>query len=89
MKTIVLCRSEMTGTRFTGRYEMRDGCYREILEIIPEPKALVWLNQGAPSDCEKAERFAKQEGYRVLLFETSEPNPLGKARAALAKANQD
>jgi len=89
MKTIVLARTDMTGLRDTGQLERRDGVnWFPKFEPCPKASALVWLNEGTEADEAQARDFAQREGYSVLIFPTSEPDPLGKARAAvLAKAS--
>jgi len=79
--TIVLARLENTGTRKTGKLIRPDGVnWREELEVIPEPKALVWLNQGNEMDLNRARDHANHEGYSVFTFPMTEKDPIGMGK---------
>lgn len=53
---------------------------RPILRDVKVPHAVMWLRRGGPTDIEKAETYARQEGYRVFTYPTSERDPLGRAK---------
>jgi hypothetical protein len=42
--------------------------------------AAVWLNEGTDEDLKKATAYATKDGWQVLTFPCSEPDPLGRAR---------
>ena len=78
---IVLARVDLTGVEPTGEWERYDGVnYRPKVRIVAEAKACIWLRDGTRSDEAKAKAFAEKEGWTVLTFPTSEPDPLGLAR---------
>lgn len=88
MQTIVLARIENTGLKFTGKFIRPDGVnWREDYKLTPEPKALIWLNEGNESDLEKAKKFAKEENYSVFTFPTTEKDPLGLAKKQIMQEN--
>ena len=52
---------------------------------VQVPTALVWLRFGSPEDIEKARTFAAREGYTVIVYPTSEPEPLIRARREITE----
>jgi hypothetical protein len=51
---------------------------------IRSPIAVMWLNHGEDYDVGEAEKYAKEEGYTVFLYE-GEADPLGRAREDVSK----
>ena len=51
----------------------------------PKPVAMCWVNEGTNDDLEKANAWAKREGYRVFAYPTTEPDPLSRAREDVMK----
>lgn len=60
-KIIVLARVEMTGTRPTGNMVKRDLNWYPEVKPAPEAKALVYSSD--ITELDKAQAFAKQEGW--------------------------
>jgi len=56
------------------------------LAAIKRAVAVVWKLSGTETDLEKARKFAAIEGYTVLVYKTSERNPLERARAEISAA---
>lgn len=84
MKTIVLAKTDMSGRKETGNWERFNGNYYPESVPAKAVKALVWLNKGTSADEDLAKAFAAREGYFVLTFPTTEKDPIGKAKLALA-----
>lgn len=83
LQTIVLARVEMTGRRDTGEFERHNGNWYPKYVDCERAVALVWLNEGGVADIRRASEHADREGYTVLLYTTTEKDPLGKARKAI------
>lgn len=66
-----------------GRIDLGE---RHTFRAVPRPVAVVWANHGGERDVKRAESFALAEGYRVLSYPASEPDPLGRARADVMRA---
>lgn len=88
-KQIVVAWVDMDGTRTTGRTVTRD--LNTFPEVVAAPKAhsCLWLNDGTDEDVQKAEEYAKAQGYMVFTF-TGEKNPRAKAEKMVMEtaANQ-
>lgn len=76
---IVIAKVEMSGIEFTGKYLDRY-CTEPEIRRIPQAKGCMWLNDGGPTDVDKAKEFAKTEGYTVYTFQ-GEKDPVGKAKS--------
>jgi hypothetical protein len=50
-----------------------------------QPVSLMWLNRGTQADVGKAEAFARTEGYTVFTYDTSEHDPLGRAKKDITR----
>jgi hypothetical protein len=59
---------------------------RPVMRDIKTAQALMWLNRGTAEDIEKAKRYAPTEGYTVLVYETTERDPLGRAKRDISRA---
>ena len=78
---IVLARVENTGMRLTGRHIRPDGVnWIEETECCSVAKALVWSRD--MSELASAKRYAKTEGYKVLVLPDTD-NVLSVARATV------
>lgn len=53
-----------------------------------QAQALVWLNNATDTDVPAARAYAEREGYILLIYAPSEPDPLARARSyMLAQAD--
>lgn len=80
-KTIVLAR--LVDDVEVVRERRTDLGERPLMREVKKAEAMVWLNKGDWSDVVKARAFAESEGYRVFLYETSERDPIGRAKAEI------
>jgi hypothetical protein len=56
---------------------------RAKLVVVKKPYAAMWRNAGTPEDVVKARAYAKKENPttgRVMVYPTTEKDPLGRAR---------
>jgi hypothetical protein len=58
---------------------------RAWLRSYGKPLAAVWMNVGTAQDLRNARAYAKCEGYRVFVYQCDTLDPLGRARAELAR----
>lgn len=89
MKTIVIAWVTITGLKNTGEMERFDGInWRYKTEVCEEAKAVIWMNEGTAEDVKKAKSYLKANfddavKKKVFVFETSEDDPLGKAKTLI------
>lgn len=78
MMIIVLARADIAYRPVgTWRHDLGE---RPKMEEVPDPKSLIWLNEGTATDLKKAKAYARQEGYSVFTYPTTERDPLGRAK---------
>ena len=54
-----------------------------------EPRAVVWVSAGTAADVAKAEAHAATiDGAQVFTFDTTEPDPIGRAKAMIRKGKK-
>jgi hypothetical protein len=82
---IVIARAQKTALIPTGRHVMRDRNWFPEFTVDWEGKAAIWLRKGKKEDIERAKEHALRDGWTVFIFPSSEPDPLGKARAEIIK----
>jgi hypothetical protein len=66
----------------------RDLGERPKLREVKVPKAVMWANKGTSEDVEKAKAWARKETdheVAVLVYPTSEPDPMGRAKRDVLK----
>jgi len=80
-RIIVLARMEMTGSRPTGKVIQRDRNFYPEMEEFAEPHALMYIKRERKGDFEKAQIFAAEEGYQVIVYPAGTKKPLEKAKA--------
>lgn len=80
LRTIVLAKVDMLGSRVTDELVRRDGNWYPVVVPAKRATACVWLNEGTVDDEGKAATYAAKEGYRCFTFPTTEKDPLGRAR---------
>lgn len=94
LQTIVLAWPEEESELVrAGRVDLGE---RATFRTVIRGKAAMWLREGTAEDIAKATLQAKRPmssgggaaGQRVFLFPTTEPDPLGKARAAIERDAQ-
>lgn len=56
---------------------------RHSMETYRRPVAMMWLARGGDSDAAKARAYAAGEGYGVLIYPSTERDPLGRAKAEI------
>jgi hypothetical protein len=86
-RTIVLAR--LVDDVEVVRQRRTDLGERPVTRAVKRAEALVWLLRGNPDDAEKARAFADREGWRVILYPTSEHDPLARAKAELQHNEQE
>lgn len=45
-----------------------------------KPNALVWINKGTAEHLASAQKYAAVEGYQVITYDSTEKDPLNRAR---------
>jgi ribosomal protein L30E len=64
-----------------GRMDLGE---QHTFRAIKVPTACMWTNNGTDADRQKAEKFAKTEGYTVLCYD-GESDPLNRARRDIGR----
>ena len=59
---------------------------RNVMERIDKPVSCMWLNRGTAQDVEKAQVYAKTEGYRVFTYPINVRDALSQAKKDIQRA---
>jgi hypothetical protein len=58
---------------------------RPIMKQVDKPVSMMWLNRGTQADVQGAQAYARTEGYTVFTYDTSEHDPLRRAKEDITR----